>query len=116
MNNIEKCILEKSSQSITQAANKIEQNCQSMTAITEKFHQEKWKISWKLFASAIFTGIITSLLMAWILIPKPTLPLTAEQLTYLQQGQMLVQMWPKLTKLEKDRLRAISNEVLHSSG
>jgi len=108
MDTIKQSIVEKSSQLIEQVITKIGQKI-------DEHRNEKNKFTWKIFTAAVLSGILSSLLMTWILMPKPTLPLTAEQVAYLQEGQMLVQMWPKLTKKEKDRLKAVSYEVLHST-
>jgi hypothetical protein len=118
---IQDCIKESANQAVSQTAQfiseknnqSIAQICQSMKETIDLYRNEKSKFSWKIVVSAIMSGILSSLLVTWILMPKPTLPLTAEEIRYLQQGQMLVQMWPKLTKQEKDRLKAVSFEVLY---
>jgi len=107
MDTIKQSIVEKSSQLIEQTITKIGQKI-------DEHRDEKNKFTWQIFTAAVLSSILSSFLLTWILIPKPTLPLTAEQMSYLQEGQMLVQMWPKLTKKEKDRLKAVSYEVLHS--
>jgi len=115
MNSIEKSISEKSNHSIEQSISKIAQICKSMDLTIEAFRAEKNKSSWKIFVVAIISGILSSILLTLALIPKPTLPLTTEQIGYLQEGQMLVQMWPKLTKQEKNRLKAVSYEIMRNN-
>jgi hypothetical protein len=66
---------------------------------------EKNKFSWRIISFAILAGILTSFLTTWILIPKPVLPLTSEQINYLQEGQILEQVWPKMTKQERNRFK-----------
>jgi hypothetical protein len=114
MNNIEQSIVEKASKSNEEFINKTMQISQSIESSIKEFHAEKKKFPWKICSFAILSGILSSFLMTWIILPKPTLPLTTEQISYLQEGQMLVQMWPKLTKQEQTRLKALSYQVMNS--
>lgn len=42
-------------------------------------------------------------MIVWLLMPKPTLPLTSNQLRYLVTGETFNEIWPKLSKEEKAR-------------
>lgn len=57
--------------------------------------------------------IIVSLLTVWLLIPKPTYPLTDRQLTLLTTGYQISQIWDKLSKKEQARLGKLSDEAEH---
>jgi hypothetical protein len=114
MNNIEKSIAEKFGKSNEEFINKNMQISQLIESVIEEFHAERKQFPWKIFSVAILSGILSSFLMTWILMPKPTLPLTTEQISYLQEGQMLVQMWPKLTKQEQARLKMLSYQVMNA--
>jgi hypothetical protein len=46
-----------------------------------------------------FATIVTCLLLVWLIIPKPTLPLTSSQIMNLRSGQLT--NWPKLSKKEQ---------------
>jgi hypothetical protein len=111
---IEKSVADKSSQAVAQLLHKIDNSFASIEDLIKHFRHEKWPSAWKTIGIAIMGSVITALLIVWLFMPKPTLPLSNEQLSYLQEGQMLAQMWPKLTKQEQARLKAVSYEVLHS--
>ncbi len=57
----------------------------------------------------IGTAIITSLFIVWLLIPKPTLPLTDEQIVDYQNGQLFSKVWTKLSKKEQKHLKELAN-------
>jgi hypothetical protein len=111
MEKIERSISEKSNQSIEESVSKINQTCQSVEKMLEANYREKTKSSWKIISVAVLTGILSSMLMTWIFIPQPVLPLTTEQISYLQDGEMLAKVWPKLTKQEREKLKAVSSDV-----
>jgi membrane protein YqaA with SNARE-associated domain len=90
------------------------QVCKSTESAIAAFLAEKKQSSWKIIVVAMIGSVLSSLLSVWFVLPKPTLSLTSEQMTYLQEGQMLMQIWPKLTKKEKDRLKSVSYEVMQS--
>jgi hypothetical protein len=116
MQSIEKMLTEKNNNAIEQLIHKFNQNCTAIETIIYRSYSdsEKSLSKWKIIGTAVLSSVITGLLSIWLLIPKPVLPLTSEQIGYLQQGQMLVQMWPKLTKKEQDRLQAVSYKISHS--
>jgi hypothetical protein len=66
---------------------------------------------WKIMGVTAVTTIITCLLLVWLLIPKPTLPLSNEQIKYLNSGIMMELVWPKLTKKEQQHWLELANEV-----
>jgi hypothetical protein len=66
---------------------------------------------WKIIGVTAVTTIITCLLLVWLLIPKPTLPLSNEQLKYLNSGVMMELVWPKLTEKEQTYWLKLANEV-----
>lgn len=67
---------------------------------------------WKVIGITVVTTIATCLLLVWLLIPKPTLPLTSEQVKYLNSGIMLESVWPKLSKSEQQHLVALEDQAI----
>lgn len=65
---------------------------------------------WKLILTTVFTTITTCFLIVWLLIPRPTLPLTKIQLKELSVGQALHTLWPKLSKKEQDHLTVLIDQ------
>lgn len=112
MQQIADSVVDKTTHIIESSHVKMEQICQSMEATLTDLRTDKKQFSWKIMAAVVIGSILSSLFSAWLMLPKPTLPLTDDQINYLQTGQTLMQMWPKLTKKEKDRLKAVSDEVL----
>jgi hypothetical protein len=88
---------------------KIDTSCAIIDALIQSYQNEKSKISIKIIAVSILCSVLTGLLSALIVLPKPTLPLTSEQMVYLQQGKALNNLWPKLSQVEKDRLKKLAD-------
>jgi len=64
----------------------------------DRYEEEVITTQWKVILMSVITTIATCLLLVWLLIPTPTLPLTKEQINDLAKGQMMTLVWPKLTK------------------
>ncbi len=56
---------------------------------------------WKVVAITAMTSIAASLLAVWWFMPKPTLPLTDQQIQTYQTGQFLQSFWPKLSERQQ---------------
>ena len=63
----------------------------------------------KTIGITVGTTLVASLLIVWLLIPKPTLPLTGDQLNTYYNGQLLNEFWPKLSKKEQQHLTALAH-------
>lgn len=73
--------------------------------------------NWAMVAVSVASSILASLLIMWWLIPKPTLPLTSQQVRYLVTGESFNEIWPKLSKTEKERFKKLAEEngmTIHS--
>lgn len=74
-------------------------------------HQENEKNSLLItIALMIGASIASSLLIVWLLMPKPTLPLTDDQMGVYHDGQFLNDFWPKLSKKEQQHLTNLANK------
>jgi hypothetical protein len=74
-------------------------------------HQENEKNSLLItIALMVGTAIVSSLLIVWLLMPKPTLPLTDDQLTTYYNGEFYNEFWPKLSKKEQQHLTALASK------
>jgi hypothetical protein len=80
-----------------------------------RYQKETIMTGWKVIGAAIISTIAASLLIVWLLIPKPTymLPLTDEQMRVLTSGRLLYMVWPKLSKQEQDHLLKLTNQAIH---
>ena len=72
------------------------------TETLSSYQEEVVKTQWKVIGVSALTTIATSLLVVWLLIPKPTLPLSNQQISYLNRVLMFEQIWPKLSKFDKE--------------
>ena len=90
-----------------------------LATVTEKtkrtlmaYESEVVATQWKVIGISFFTTIVTSLLLVWWLIPRPTLPLDHQQLKQLEVGMMTELVWPKLSKQEKNHwLKLMGQEI-----
>jgi hypothetical protein len=115
MDKVADLLVQKSHVTIEKAISKTEKHHQLIEATMDTFRREKNRSSWKMMGLTLFSSTVTSLLAVWLLLPKPTLPLTGEQLNYLRDGQMLAQIWPNLSDPEKTHLKNVADNVLHPS-
>jgi hypothetical protein len=73
--------------------------------------------NWEMVGVSVFSSILISILIVWFFMPKPTLPLTSQQARYLVTGESFNEIWPKLTKAEKERFKKLAEEnwmVVHN--
>ena len=66
--------------------------------------------------TAFIMPIVVSLLIVFLLTPKPTLPLTDQQMLTYQNGQFFNSFWGKLSKQEQKRLTGLANAPNRVSG
>lgn len=59
---------------------------------------------------SVGSAIASSLLIVWLLMPKPTLPLFPSQIEAMHYGDALVSVFPKLSKSEQTHLAWLINE------
>jgi len=97
------------SEKIRQEANHaIENTVQQLADAVERaervLHAQQKNIrtnQWKIITCTVLTTLAASLLLVWLLMPKPVLPLTPKQMTYLSNGQAMEVIWPTLSKKER---------------
>lgn len=56
---------------------------------------------WKIIGVTVFSTVLASLLIVKFLMPKPTVPLTNDQIATYQSGVILESVWPKLSTHQK---------------
>ena len=93
------------------ALKNIDERYAEIDRLIKSAQNEKSQSKLKFTITTIACGVLTGLFTVWILMPKAILPLTGEQLTYLQQGKALSEIWPKLSQAEKDKLKLLSKGV-----
>lgn len=98
---------------IESARNKIDETHTAINVLIQSAQAEKLQSPppFRFMSITIACSVLTGLFAAWILIPKPTLPLTSQQVVYLQQGKALNEIWPKLSRAERDKLKMLSENI-----
>jgi hypothetical protein len=77
----------------------------------QKYEKEE-KSNFLLFFGGLFIlPIVTSLLLVWLIMPKPLLALSGSELQTYQAGQFLEGFWSKLSKREQKHLSDLSNQT-----
>jgi hypothetical protein len=70
-----------------------------------------------MFSIGLFVlPIIASLLIFWLLSPKPALPLSGQQISIYEDGQMLDGFWSKLNKKQQEFLADLGNGKINNHG
>lgn len=113
--NIEDAIKEKALQNIDDATTAIKHQFQAVENRVSPINAHAGHFSWRLLSLIFGASVLSSYLLVWLFLPKQVLPLTNQQLGYLQEGQRFVQIWPKLTKQEQSRLITIYNEIKNNN-
>jgi DNA-binding ferritin-like protein (Dps family) len=62
--------------------------------------ESRW-MHWAMIGLMAVTSILTSLIVALWVMPKPMLPLSKDELSTYQSGEVLESVWPKLTSKQK---------------
>lgn len=94
---------------VRQLANATEKTEQTL----RHYQSEVITTQWKVIGISVFTTIVTCLLLVWLLIPKPTLPLTDAQVKDLYSGQAMDAVWPQLSKQEQQHWLELANQAEH---
>ena len=115
---VAKTVAEETSKEATRATEKLTQQLahavRDAEANLKVYQQEVIAWQWKVIGITMVTTLATCLLLVWLLIPKPTLPLSNEQIKYLNNGVLMEIVWPKLSKKEKDELMKLADNAIHS--
>ena len=70
-----------------------------------------------MFSIGLFVlPIIASLLIFWVLSPKPMMPMTDQQFSTYQDGQLLDGFWSKLNKKQQKFLTELGNGEINNHG
>lgn len=102
---------ESAAQTIRSVTRSLEESVLNTTTTLVQSTEIATFLSWKFTLGVIFTAVMTSLLIVWFLIPKPTLPLSDVQIERLRIGDTTLQVMQYYTKKEKDRWRAIADKI-----
>ena len=100
-------------QAIDKTAFSLDAKVHHATQVLSAYKDEVINTQWKVIVTTVITTVATCLLAVWLLIPAPTLPLTETQVKELYGGQMMNQVWPKLTKKERRHWLALRHQIEH---
>lgn len=64
------------------------------------------KSQWKILLYGFVGSILTAILIAFFLIPKPAI-LTPQQISDLRDGQAMRELWPNFTKQQQETIRQV---------
>lgn len=94
-------VTQESTRTTANLITKLEETVRTAQVRFTTYEREITMGQWKGLLMTIGTAIATSLLLVWLLLPKPTLPLSDAQITNLYQGQLVNIVWPKLSMKEQ---------------
>jgi len=73
--------------------------------------------NWEMVVVSVVSSLLFSLLAVWWLMPKPTLPLTSQQMRYLVTGESFNEIWTKLSKADKEQFKKLAKKngmIIHN--
>lgn len=108
-------IVEVSTEKTKYITDELKSAARNAQSVLEQYKREVINTHWKIIGISFLATIVTCFLIVWFLMPKPTLPLTEQQINNMYAGQLLKLAWPKLTKKEQDHLNVITNQAVHLS-
>jgi hypothetical protein len=82
--------------------NKLREATNDARRLLNVYYAEMSTTHWKIILAAVASSILTSLLIVWLLMPKPTLPLSDLQLTRYELGKTFSEVWGGLPKEKQD--------------
>lgn len=79
----------------------------------DTYQREVVTTQWKIIAISALTTVATCFLLVWLLIPRPALPLTDDQIKDMYGGKLMALVWPKLTKSEQQHWLQLADQAQH---
>lgn len=104
-------IKHESSDYLNKAALRLEKSCENVTQTLTGYEKNQGYSKWMMFAAGIIAGVVVGLTTIKFLMPAPTLPLTQDQLIDMQGGELMEQIWPKLSKTDQAHIKAAGAEI-----
>lgn len=96
------------------ALNQVKHTVDQLEATVERarkaivtYEREVVSMHWKVIIGSVITTVLTCVLLVWLVIPEPAIPLTKNQVKLLTNGELFDVVWPKLTKKEQERWHQI---------
>lgn len=102
-----KTIGETAKKEVEPAIQKLNTAVDNSEHVLNKYQSSLRFMNWEMVVVSVFSSLLLSVCLFVFLLPKPTVPLTDLQLQELQIGHELMNIWPKLTKAEKDKLKRL---------
>jgi len=109
--NIEEIVTTHANQVLNQSISKLDSIVKDLNVTHDRVKSSKLTLSWQTISIGVLCGVLSSLAIIILGLSKPTLPLTAQEISYLHNGQMLVQIWPKLSENEKSKIKKLASQV-----
>ncbi len=103
-------VSQSATKAVDETASKLNQVVDHATVVLNAYRTEVQGNHWKIIAASFVTTIITSIIIVFLLIPKPSLPLTDDQLNTYNNGHFFSEFWPKLSKKEQKHLMDLANK------
>lgn len=97
---------------IERTVQRLEKATQKAEQVLNQFKENEEVSGLVALALTVGTTIAASLLIVWLLIPKPISvnALSDKQLSYIEGGMAVENIWPYLSSKEKKHLKELSNE------
>jgi len=108
-------IAKEATRTVEYTVRQLQMSVDSAQRTLQGYQREVITTQWKVVGVSIFTTIVSCVLIFWLLLPKPTLPLTNEQVHHLASGMALDRIWPKLSKKEQNHFIELEGEHHHQT-
>lgn len=107
-------ISKQSAEAATKGAEDIVRKLERATAearnVLQHYHSDLIASQWKVIGVAALTTIAACCFIFLFLTPKPTLPLTYNQINYLSDGITMSRIWPQLSAKEKEHWNVLAKK------
>jgi exonuclease VII large subunit len=105
------------------ALNQVKHTVDQLEATVERarkailtYEREVVSMHWKVIIGAVITTVLTCVFLVWLVIPKPAVPMTNDQVRVLTNGKLFDVIWPKLTEKEQERWHQILKKAQSTHG
>lgn len=97
-------------QVVNKATEKLMDSVDEAQRTLHAFQAELASSQWIWMAISMLTSVVVGFVIVWGLMPKPTLPLTSQQVGYLETGRSFNEIWPKLSPSEREHFKKLAKE------
>lgn len=110
---IGKTVGEAASREVEPIVRKLREAVHDAEMSLSRYRSDSRLTKWKTIGITAFSSIAVSLMIAWLIMPRPMIPLTNDQIATYQSGVFFESVWPKLSTKQRQSILDVSKAKHH---